>query len=180
MDHVKKYPLPMRLIHWLRAVLIFGVIWAGWTMVSLDENDPTSDIFYAYHKSFGILVFILVVTQLTLRARVRLPSPAACLARWELIVSRIAHWLLYALMLVVPLLGYARSSTYSQSDGVFFFFGNLPELLAKNDALSSELSTLHRISAYTLLALVVLHIAGAVKHRLFDRSKADDPLSQMI
>ena len=53
-----KYPLAMRILHWTMAVLILGMIWVGWTMVSAGEDDFD---FYPWHKSFGLLIFILVI-----------------------------------------------------------------------------------------------------------------------
>ena len=36
-----KYPLPLRILHWTMAVIILGMIWAGWTMVSMDDKRPS-------------------------------------------------------------------------------------------------------------------------------------------
>jgi cytochrome b561 len=177
----EKYPLAMRVIHWLRALIIFGMIWAGLTMVAMNDNVPAKfELFYPYHKSFGILVFLLAVTQLALRARGRVPPPSSILTPMEVVLSRWLHRLLYVLMIAVPLVGYARSSTYSQSDGVYFFGVNLPELLPKDDHVSAILQTTHRYLAYALLAVVIIHVAAALKHRLLDRSRGDDPISRML
>jgi len=177
----EKYSPAMRTVHWLRAAIILGMIWAGWTMVSLDNQVPAKfDLFYPYHKSFGILAFLLVLTQLTFRSRGRVPGRSPSVSPVEHRVASLVQWAMYLLMILVPLLGYARSSTDTQSDGVFFFGINLPELLPKNDDASAVLQTLHRICAYSLLALIVLHVLGALKHRLFDRAKGPDPLSRML
>ena len=73
------------------------------------------------------------------------------------------------------------SSTYTQSDGVpFFFFGMLPELLPKNDDWFEVFRLVHRTFAYTLIALVVLHVAGALKHRFLDRNGQTDVLRRML
>jgi len=181
MGGVEKYRLPMRIIHWVRAFLILGMIWAGWTMTSLDDKVPAKfDTYYPLHKSFGVLVFLLVLTQLALRWFLPVPKPSPVLSRTEAFVAKIVHRALYVLMILVPLIGYARSSTYPDSDGVTLFGLKIPELLGKNDAVSSVLSLLHSIGAYSLLALVVLHVAGALKHRFFDHGHEDDPLSRMI
>lgn len=181
MDGVQKYPLAMRLLHWIRAFLILGMIWVGWTMVGLDDKDPTKfDVLFPLHKSFGVLIFLLVLVQLALRRFLSVPAPSRALSPTEARVAKIAHVALYVLMIAVPLLGYSRSSTFTDSDGVTLFGLPIPELLGKNDPVSEVLSTLHRIAAYSLLALVVLHVLGALKHRFFDRDHEDDPLSRMI
>ena len=177
-----KYPLAIRILHWSMALIILGMIWAGWTMVSLDDRVPAKfELFYPWHKSFGMLILLLVVVRLTtrLRARASIPPLPDGLARWEARAARIGHTALYALMIIVPCMGYAMSSSFTQSDGVFFFGVNLPELLPKNDARFEVFQALHRYLAYTLLAVVVLHVAGALKHRFLDKDRDNDVLSRM-
>jgi cytochrome b561 len=176
-----KYPLAMRVVHWLRAIIILGMIWAGLTMVAMDDNVPAKfNLFYPYHKSFGILALLFALTQLLLRANGQVPPPSVILTRTEVFLSKWLHRLLYVLMIAIPLVGYARSSTFSQSDGVPFFGIEIPELLPKNDHLSDLLSTTHKWLAYTLLAVIVIHVAAALKHRFFDRHKGEDPISRML
>jgi cytochrome b561 len=171
----------MRVVHWLRALIIVGMIWAGLTMVAMNDNVPAKyDLFYPYHKSFGILVLLLALTQLALRFFRRVPPPSGVLTPLEVVLSKWLHRTFYVLMIAVPLVGYARSSTYSQSDGVYFFGVNLPELFPKDDHASAILQTTHRYLAYALLAVVVIHVAAALKHWLLDRGKVDDPVSRML
>jgi cytochrome b561 len=175
-----KYPLPMRILHWTMAVIIFGMIWAGLTMVSLDDHVPAKfEVYYPWHKSFGMLILLLVLARLAMRLRSTIPSLPAGLSSWETRAAKAAHIALYTLMIVVPCMGYAMSSSYTQSDGVFFFGVNLPELLPKNDARFEVFQALHRYLAYTLLGLVILHILGALKHRFLDKDRGNDVLSRM-
>jgi cytochrome b561 len=163
------------------AVIILGMIWAGWTMVSMDDRVPSKfEIFYPWHKSFGMLVLILVLVRLVARMRSAVPALPAGIAPWEARMAKIGHVALYALMILVPCMGYSLSSSYTQSDGVYFFGVNLPELLPKNDARFAVFQALHRYLAYTLGALVVLHVLGALKHRFIDTSGANAVLSRMI
>jgi cytochrome b561 len=109
------------------------------------------------------------------------PGPPAALRPWERTLSVLAHRALYVLLVAVPLMGYAMSSSFTQSDGVpFFFFGHVPELLPKNDRWFEVFQLLHRLLAYTLLALLVLHVAGALKHRFLDRDPQADVLRRML
>jgi cytochrome b561 len=87
---------------------------------------------------------------------------------------------MYALLLIVPLMGYAMSSSYADSDGVFFFDVHLPELLPKDDGRFRLFQLLHKTLAYSLLALITLHVAGALKHRYFDKDRRTDVFSRMI
>ncbi|MFA6155160.1 cytochrome b [Mesorhizobium sp.] len=178
-----KYPVPIRILHWLRAVLILGLIACGWYMAGRAEDDPTAGILYPNHKQFGILVWLLALVHLTLRWRYHalLPHAPETLKPWETRLSQAIHWLVIALTLLTPLLGYAMSSSVIDGDGVpFFFLSHVPEFLPKNDTAFALFQTLHRYCAYFLLACVVLHIAGAVKHRLQDKGGETDVLPRML
>lgn len=175
-----RYPLPMRVLHWLMAAIIIALLVAGIIMVRLDDQVPAKfQVLFPWHKSFGLLAFILVVIRLWVRARSRVPALPEGISGWERKAVRAGSFLFYALMIFVPCMGYALSSTYTQSDGEFFFGVNLPELLPKNDAQYEVFWLLHRIGAFVLLGLLVLHILGALKHRFGDRSRANDVLSRM-
>jgi cytochrome b561 len=176
-----KYPLVLRVLHWIRALLIFWQLWMGWTMVRLSDDLPAKfDWYYPTHKQFGILTLLLVLVQLSIRSRRTLPAAPAGLATWEKKCSKATHYLLYGLAVVVPLMGYSMSSTYTQSDGVPFFLIHLPELLPKNDNWFRVFQWLHRTLAYTLLVLVVFHILGALKHRFLDADRRNDVLRRML
>ncbi|MBI5131625.1 MAG: cytochrome b [Rhodopseudomonas palustris] len=177
---VDKYPVALRVLHWLRALLILGLIAVGFTMTSLDDETAAKFTqLYPLHKSFGLLVFLVVLVQLGIRATSRLPGPADLPAH-ERVLSHVVHVAIYALLLIVPLMGYAMSSSFTQSDGVTFFGLHVPELLPKNDAAFRVFQFLHKVLAYTLLALVGLHVLGALKHRFFDSNPKADVLPRML
>ncbi|WP_257835322.1 cytochrome b [Burkholderia glumae] len=177
----QKYPLALRLLHWVRAILIGAQLWTGWTMVRLDDKLPAKfDWYYPTHKEFGVLTLLVVVTQLAIRAMKPVPPLPPTLPTLDRRLAKIGHYLLYALAVSVPLMGYSMSSTYTQSDGVPFCFFRVPELLPKNDRWFEAFQWLHATLAYTLLALVVLHVLGALKHRFFDRNPEHDVLRRML
>ncbi|MET4897171.1 cytochrome b [Sphingomonadaceae bacterium jetA1] len=176
-----RYSLPMRLIHWTRAPVILGLLALGWIMTSLpDTLSAKFEWMYPVHKEFGVLAFCIGIVALIVRARTAVPRHPAGLARWEVTLSSFVQYAMLTLALVVPLMGYAMSSSFTQSDGVPFFGIELPELLPKNDNAFHLFAWLHKTLAYTLLGLVVLHIAGAIKHRLLDRDRDADVLPRML
>lgn len=178
-----RYPGVMRLTHWARALVVLGTLAAGLVMVHLlpDEVPAKFDTLYPNHKQFGLLALLLTLLQLALRTSRRVPAPAQALAPWERRLAVLTHHAMYLLLILVPLMGYAMSSTFTQSDGVpFFFFGMLPELLPKDDVWFEVFQAVHRWMAWTLLALLLLHIAGAVKHRWLDRRPEADVLRRML
>lgn len=176
-----RYPRRVRYLHWAMAFLILAMIAAGWTMVRLDDAvEAKFTLLYPYHKSFGMLILFLAFARLIVRKRARLPALPEALPTWERTLAKAAHVALYTLMILVPLMGYSMSSSYSQGDGVYFFGVSLPELVPDNDVWFETFTALHEILAYILLGLIVIHVLGALKHRFWDRDPDADVLSRML
>ncbi len=175
----RRYPFAMVGLHWLRAVLVLGLIALGWWMTVLPDADPIKFALYPVHKQMGVTVFIIAVIALIVRGRSTYPGEPRGLSRWEATLSRMTHRALLVLTVIVPLTGYAMSSSYIDSDGVPFLFMALPELLPKSNAGFAVFQWLHRVLAYTLLGLALLHVIGALKHRLSDRGGETDVLERM-
>lgn len=92
---IEKYPATLRILHWVRAVLIVGLIAAGWTMTTLnDEVTSRYDFLYPLHKSFGVLAFLIVLAQLAIRGQSPLPGPAPLRAH-EKVLSHAVHVAIY-------------------------------------------------------------------------------------
>lgn len=176
-----RYPAAMRLLHWTRAALILGLIALGWLMTTLPDTSPAKfEWMYPVHKEFGVLAFLVGGVALLWRLRSRVSAHPAGLARWEVRLSTVVQHAMLTLAIVVPLMGYAMSSSFTQSDGVPFFVGHLPELLPKNDAAFAVFAWLHKTLAYLLLALIAAHVLGVLKHRFLDRTPETDVLPRML
>lgn len=176
----QRYPAAMRVLHWCRAVLILGLIALGIYMTSLSDHDPIKHpVLYPIHKEFGMLALIVVLIALLTRARSTYPAEPTSLARWERFLATFVHRALMVLSVLVPVSGYCMSSLYSKG-GVPFFGMALPRLTPIDDAASDVFTTLHTVFAFTLLALAILHILGALKHRFIDRDPEADVLRRML
>ena len=160
-------------LHWAIALLIFSAFPIGLYMHDL-KLSPMKLHLYSYHKWIGISVLGLAVLRVLWRATHK--PPALHLARWQEIASGIVHGLLYLLILAVPMTGWLMSSAKGVKT-VWLGIVPLPDLVAKDKALGHLLSNVHTALNYTLLALVVLHIAAALKHHFVDR---DDVLLRML
>lgn len=181
MTQPAKYPLAMRVLHWLMAVLILGMISVGWFMTPYEESrEPLVSRLYYWHKSFGVLIFILVSVRLTIRFRSIIPALPEGLPQIDRTMAHLAHKVLYALMFLMPILGYVLSSSYVDSSGVHFFVVDLPELIPDNDTIFKISDFLHMFLGYTLLALIMVHIGGALKHRFFDKNKDNDVIARIL
>lgn len=170
---IKRYTKIAIGLHWLIALLIFSAFPIGLYMHDL-KLSPTKLHLYSYHKWIGITVLGLAV--LRVLWRVTHKPPALLLARWQEIASSIVHAALYLLILAVPLSGWLMSSAKGVKT-VWLGILPLPDLVAKDKALGHILSNVHTALNYTLLVLVGLHIAAALKHHFVDR---DDVLLRML
>ena len=79
-------------------------------------------------------------------------------------------------MIVIPLTGWLMSSAKGFQT-VYFGVVPIPDLLAKNEGLGETLALVHRYLNYTMIGLVIAHIAAALKHHFIDK---DDILRRML
>jgi len=101
----KEYGLAARSFHWTNALIVLALLSLGTYMTGL-EASPFKFSLYFWHKSFGILVLIIVFFRLVWRLANDPPPPLRTHERWERIVSRIVHGLLYLGLVVMPLSGW--------------------------------------------------------------------------
>jgi cytochrome b561 len=153
-------------LHWLMALAIIGAFGVGLYMADLPFSMTRLKL-YNWHKWAGVSILALaalrLLWRLTHRPPADLPMPA-----WQARAAHATHNLLYVTFFAVPLLGWA----YSSAAGfpiVWFGVLPLPDFVPKDKALADTLKELHKLAAYGLAALVLAHVAGALKHRFIDR-----------
>jgi cytochrome b561 len=131
---------------------------------------------YDLHRSFGFVVLCLALARLAVRQIYGAPAAYAGLTPFELRASTFAHYALYVLIIVTPLLGWAATSAYPVAISVFWLF-TLPPLAPESEWLSKLLFKAHGLSALLITALLVAHIGGALMHRFIKR---DGVLDRML
>jgi cytochrome b561 len=164
-----RYPPAARWLHWITAALVvvmftFG-IWIG-------HFEPKDEAFklrlYAIHESTGVVVFVLVLGRL-LRRLANPPAPLPSdLPGHVRIAARTNHALLYAVLLIQPVIGFLDTNAWGfplQWAGLI----EIPSPIGKNEALAPILSTLHWIGAIALLLLIAAHLGGAFYHGVIRR-----------
>jgi cytochrome b561 len=166
-----RYPLILRLIHWLVAISVIGVLTLGLTLGVLGFEGakntfglPATNLIYKYHKTFGIIILGLMTLRLLIRLFVRKPPYDSPLPRVNRIASSLVHGLLYVVLLVQPVLGWA--ATAAGGFPIEFFNRELPKFIAKDEALSARLYDLHGAVGLLLLVLVTIHVTAALFHWL--------------
>ncbi len=163
----QRYTLPAMLLHWLIALLIFGLFPLGLYMSDLALS-PRKLQLISWHKWLGITVLLLVVLRLVWRLGHRPPPLPDSVPRWQAHAADALHKLLYLLILAIPLSGWALSSA-AGIPVVWWGVLPLPSLLPADHALARELAQLHKWLNFTMAALVVAHVGAALKHHLVDR-----------
>ena len=153
-------------LHWLLALALFGSFSVGLYMADLPFS-PARLKLYNWHKWAGITILALsglrLVWRLTHRPPADLPMP-----QWQRRAAHATHLALYALFFAVPLAGWAYSSAAGFPVVVYGVLP-LPDFVPVSKELAEALKSLHQLLAFSMAALVLGHIAGALKHQLLDR-----------
>ena len=159
------------LLHWVLGAALIAVFALGVYMADLPFS-PQRLKFYSWHKWAGMLILLLSVLRLVWRLTHRPPAlPAAieqAMPRWQAVAHHATHHGLYLLFFAVPLIGWAYSSA-AGFPVVLFGVLPLPDFVPVDKALAELIKPWHQISAFAMAALVLLHVAGALKHALIDR-----------
>tara|TARA_R110001606_G_scaffold39711_2_gene109200 strand:- start:4622 stop:5842 length:1221 start_codon:yes stop_codon:yes gene_type:complete len=175
-SNVSRYTAVAIALHWAIAALIIFMIWLGWNM---EENETR----YQLHKSIGITILLLTVARVVWRLLNPPPALPAEMKPLEKKASHYVHVALYALMILMPLLGWMLVST-SKFQVPTVLFGmvswpNLPFLsgLRGNEMAHAIIETLHSKGAWVIIGLLALHVGGALKHEF---SAEEGVLKRMI
>ncbi len=159
------YSGPQKLLHWLIALLVFGMIPVGVYMTNRGATtnfDALTNTLYTWHKTIGFTILLLVLLRIWIRKSRGVPEPVSTLTSFERFASDAAHKALYVLMILVPLLGWAAVSAYP-ARGILFGL-SLPPILPVNEALAKTLFSLHKAAAIGLVLVVMAHVGAAFMH----------------
>ena len=155
-------------MHWLMALMIFGLFGVGFWMVDLTYYSAWYKTAPHYHKSAGILLALLLVVRLAVMFKKRKPAPLASHSKAVQLVSKLTHLMLYLLLFCIVVTGYLISTADSRGIEVFNWFV-VPGFGEFFDQQADIAGLLHQWLAYGLIALVVLHALGALKHHFIDK-----------
>lgn len=181
LDHEAHYNAVAKFFHWLIALAIIGMLALGWTMAD-DElvKGPLRFSLFQWHKSIGITILLLSLLRLGWRLMNPPPAFPATMPSWERWAAHGTHFLFYALMIGLPLTGWLLVSASPYKTELFGLVAlpNLPFIADMPDkkAFGEIAEDCHGALASITLGLLLLHIAAAWKHHLFER---DDVLLRM-
>jgi cytochrome b561 len=160
------FALPARVLHWLMAVMILAMLFIGVGMVSsVSERHAW---LLRIHKPLGIAILLLAVVRLAVRLRHPPPPLPADLPTLQKLAAHASHWLLYALMIAMPLVGWAMLSAGGYpvmlSDSL-----RLPAIFPTSATAFAILRHLHTWLAMLLFLTFLAHLGAALYHGLIRR-----------
>ena len=161
------YPSAMKILHWFMAFLLIGMIALGWYMSELAGDDPLRGTLISLHKSFGVTIFILVFIRIAVRLSSVKPKLPEQIKSLEACIAKFGYAVFYFLMIAIPFSGYKMSTQFGFP--VKLFGLELPKLFPIDKIAARDVAEWHEILAYSLLAMIGLHVAGVVKHIVIDK-----------
>ena len=168
-----EFGLVTRLLHWTMMLLIFGQLALG---LRLERMEPglANLWLYGLHKTVGFTLLALILIRITWHLASPPPAPLGPhnALFWA---ARAAHWTIYALLVGIPFTGWAGSSA-TGIDVVIADRWTVPPLVEASEAGEAFWFGLHGILTKLLMALLALHILGALKRQV----EGDGTLTRML
>ena len=152
-----------RLLHWVMAICIVAMLFIGVGFASTIA--PKYLPLVAVHKTLGIAILVLALIRLAVRIRYGAPPLPASLPQPMRLAASLSHYVLYVLMIGMPLLGWGMLSAAGYP---VVLYGNirLPQILPQSDALHTVLWDAHFYLAFAFYAVILVHLSAAMFHAL--------------
>ncbi len=172
---VPRYDAVYRVLHWSMAgIFITAVVLGFWASLLPSGTSPRRELLVV-HKSLGAMVFVLALMRLTYRLTHAPPAYPAVFSRLIRVASSVNHWVLYALMLAMPITGYVNSAAGGAPLQWFWLF-DMPRLLTKNVELAHLSKQMHAALAWAVYLVLAAHVGATIWHSAIKR---DGTLARM-
>jgi cytochrome b561 len=155
-------------LHWVLALGILLQIGLGFFLGEIPRGSPERSAWVNFHKSIGISLAALIVVRLAWRIKHQPPPLPGTMPAWERVAARASHALLYVSMIGMPLTGYVATN-FSKFGIKFFGLVTLPPWGIDDKQVYAVFNTAHKVLALVFVGLILLHVAAALKHALFER-----------
>ena len=164
------------LFHWLSALVIVGLFILGLWMVDLTYYDDWYRTAPDIHRSLGMLLLFATVLRLLWRRMNSVPAVLLTHKIWEIKSAHIAHSVMYILLFAISVSGYLISTADGRGVQIFNWF-EIPASLHGIKNQEDIAGEIHFVLAVSLIALAVIHAAGALKHHFIVR---DNTLKRIL
>jgi cytochrome b561 len=159
-----------RAFHWVLGFTIIGMLAYGWWMNHIPAR-PDRYFYRSIHADIGYVVLLLTVLRLVWRGVNPTPALPDDTMRWQRIAARVSHGALYAITILVAMLGWAHSGARTPDYSSWFGLFHVPQITSPDKAAAGAYEERHIFFAYVLLALIVLHLAAALWHHFIKRDR---------
>lgn len=175
-ENAGQYGSVAKATHWIMAALVVAQFVVGWVMPEI-ERGTKPEFWINLHLSLGAALILFIVFRVVWRLTHRPPPMVSSMRPWEKWGAGITHTLLYVLLIVMPVTGWAAASVRGWPVTLFGLL-RLPMLLPEGTKVGFEAGDVHcDILSWVLLALIGLHVLAALYHRFVRR---DAVLARMM
>lgn len=163
--HVKKWSVSSRIFHWVSAILLL----VTWILMLLYDN--TDDKLYiGLHKAFGISLLFWMIARVINRLFTKAP-PSLPMPKWQILVSQLTHFLLYALLIAMPVAGLLMTVYGGRPVDIFGLF-QIPVFVTPDRSAARFYNDLHTDIIWPMIVIFTLmHIGAALFHQFIKKDK---------
>jgi len=169
-----RWGIVQQTLHWFIVIAAITQLTLGFTFANLAQGEPARATVFAAHATLGLIILAVMLVRLGWRLGNPVPRLPDTLEPWQKRLALSTHWLLYLLLIGMPIGGYLLVNAHGH--GVPFFGTELPALIPPNEALEEVIESMHVGGAFAIIGLVILHVAGALRHEFILR---DNTLRRM-
>ena len=165
-----KWSVSSRIFHWISAVLLL----ITWIMMLLNNN-LDSNIYIGLHKAFGVSLLFWMIARVINRVFTKAPPPIS-MPKWQLLLSHLSHFGLYALLIAMPTVGLLMTVYGGRPVDIFGLF-QIPVFVTPDRTLARFYNNLHTdIIWQAIIAFTAVHISAALYHQFV---KKDNLIARM-
>ncbi len=162
---VNKWSVMSRVFHWISALLLL----VTWAMVFLYGNTDNS-LYINLHKAFGVSLLFWMLARVINRVFTKAP-PAVAMPKWQVVISQLTHFALYALLIAMPVAGLLMSVYGGRPVDVFGLF-QIPVFVEIDRSAARFYNDLHTDIIWPMiLVFTVAHIGAALFHQFIQKDK---------
>jgi cytochrome b561 len=174
---LRRFTPLQRTLHWVMAVCILAMLFIGVGMVSTIAPEYLTLV--GIHKPLGILILILALIRLVVRLRYGAPPLPLDLPEPMKLAAYLSHYALYALMIAMPLIGWAMLSAADYPVTLWHSIW-LPQIVPQSASLHTLLWNAHFYLAFLFFALILMHLAAGLFHALIRRDGVFDTMGPTL
>jgi cytochrome b561 len=156
-------------LHWLIFALLAAQFLIGWIMPDIHRGTKPEGLI-AWHLGVGATIIAVLMIRLAWRLYRPVPLDTATTPRWQNALAHATHWLLYLVLAIIVLLGWANASARGYPVTILGIIP-LPPIAPVGSSFGLRAGDVHGLLTWVLLGLIGLHLVGALYHRLILRDR---------